>query len=207
MSSNTHIDDYEYKKTVEFLHGYLKESSKYIFSRYCRGTNLFLTDIKKDSDNILSEEMSIILLWGTLGTIILKTHFNLDSANYFATGELKVLTDENKNMSRDFMKEFSNMQAGHIRGIFEENKIMLGMSLPFLVLGKDEKLFRKIRDADSEIYLWKLEDENKNTLSCAVEFCLNDYLMLKNISSALQNDIEKNNSAERLEAEGDVVFL
>ena len=79
MSNEVNIKDYNYKRTVEFLQSFLKESCKFTFNRYCKIASLTLIDVTEEPNETsvaFTEEMSMIVLWGSLGTIILKSHFN-----------------------------------------------------------------------------------------------------------------------------------
>jgi CheY-specific phosphatase CheX len=197
----------ESTKATGALMNYIKESCKHTFNRYRKNANTSLFDLDDKEEEVLFGEMSTIVLWGATATIILKLHFNLNTASYYASHEIKEMNDETINMCRDFMKEFSNMQAGHIRGFFEEHKVFFGMSLPFLGLGIDEPIFKRLRGEIETIYKWKLVDENNNSFVCSAEVTLNNQEAFLTLQNEMKADIEKYNSADSAEEEGDVMFL
>ncbi len=207
MSTAVAIKTSELDAAYVFLKYYLKENSRQTFLRYSRATEITIVDLPEEpADTALAEEMSLILLWGKLGTIILKTHFDPSDLSTHLAQNFANSSNNNLKLSRDFIKEFSNMQAGYIRGLLEEHNILVGMSLPFSTCGTDEIKFRKIRDPGVDLTIWKLVDANQKSIRCSAEIILNDFTVVRDIQSRLEADIIKNNSS-KVEDDGDVEFI
>jgi hypothetical protein len=81
----------------------------------------------------------------------------------------------------------------------------MGMSLPFLAEGKDELIFRKIRDPRSMGYEWKILMEDGDSFKLTLEICILETTNIltkidKLEASMIDGDIED-------DSDGEVEFL
>ncbi len=58
----------------------------------------------------------------------------------------------------DFIKEFSNLQAGSLKAVIESNNSDIGMSLPIIMQGFEDLYFRDRADVAESI--WKITNSN-----------------------------------------------
>jgi len=190
--------------TTSFFQEYIKKATCMRLSQYCRKTPFTIKDCDETSNsNALSEEMSIIMLWSSVGSIILKIHFNMKMATKLASITLgRDESEISSKVAREFCTEISNMQASYMRGVLEKHDIYFGMSLPFLVAGEDEVIFRKVRDPRASTSVWKLCSDD-NELICTSEVMLFESNPFEKIRSMLEIDIVDVGN----KATGDVVFL
>ena len=115
---------------------------------YVNKSDLSLIEGVKDPiEDCYDLEMSIIMLWGFLGSVTLKLYFNIDKAIKLTANSLNIPVSEvDPQIARSFIAEFSNNQGGYLKGFLEKSEILTSMSLPMLAHGSDEATFRKIRD-------------------------------------------------------------
>lgn len=141
--------------------------------------------VTEKQDKYYGDQMSIIMLWGIIGSFVLKIHFETSIATTLAANALqKKVSDINTDMACDYMKEFCNLNASFIKGFFEKNNLLFGMSLPFLADGQDEIVFRKIRDPRAQYSVWKLSDAH-HSLILTSEICLLEPKPIREIETAL----------------------
>lgn len=194
------------ESTVAFFERMLKEISKNRLNKYCNGANVKLDlNLKEDNRDVYGEEMSIIMLWGHIGSVVLKTHYTMQGAKALAAiGMNKPASEIPSKVARDFLREYSNMQAGYIRGLFEKYSVLLGMSLPFSAKGEDEVIFKKIRDPRSQVSKWSLQF-GTFALTGSSEVFLPDPATIESIRNQLEKEVLEDSIST--ENDGDVQFI
>jgi CheY-specific phosphatase CheX len=146
---------------IEILQNFIAKSSLHRMMKYSKNFNFKIesVNLNENKTDYFGDKISIIMLWGTIGSFVLKIHFDSNSAVTLASHAMKKLDqDTNSEMAYDFMKEFCNLQASYIKGFIENHKLMFGMSLPFLADGTDEVIFRKIRDPRAKYSAFRVSD-------------------------------------------------
>ena len=144
------------------------------------------------------------MLWSSVGAIFVKIHFDLEVAKKLAAGGLEKSPDEvSREMALDFLKECSNGIGGFVRSSFESNQMLMGLSLPFLAEGKDELIFRKIRDPRAMAYDWEITLEDKSSFNLSLEFCILEPNNIISKIDKLEALMVDSNSA----SDGEVDFL
>jgi hypothetical protein len=134
------------------------------------------------------DKMCIIMLWGMIGSFVLKIHFETNTAIALTAAALQKGADEiSVDMACDYMKEYCNVQASFIKGFFEKQKLLFGMSLPFTADGHDEIVFKKIRDPRAQYSVWRLSD-GQHSLVLTSEICLLEKQPIREIEQILNKD-------------------
>ncbi|PWU18035.1 MAG: hypothetical protein C5B49_07820 [Bdellovibrio sp.] len=174
---------------------YLVAISKSSYARHTGRSASVSTDANdaKLQGPVFAEEMSIILLWGSVGSIILKSHFNLKFAKRKAGQNLQIPEAKvDERTALDFMGEFMNLQGGAVRSAFGGTEFSMGMSLPFLALGSDEAIFRKIRDPRSQFQTWRCHEGNSDDeLICTSEIYIHDFVVMESMSRKVEAETKK----------------
>ena len=176
--------------------------------RYIRRTNLELVEniVQKDEE-AYNSEMSIIMLWGEIGSITLKVHFSLDIASALSSKTSNVSIEKiESQLAKEFIKEFSNHQGGYLKGFFEKSNFVMGMSLPFLARGVDEIIFRKIRDPRASFDVFKINIDDLQ-LFLTSEICLIDSSAIEKSISSFEVEIEKCSLPQKIEDDGVIDFF
>lgn len=172
---------------VEILQNYISVSSLGRMKKYTHN-NAFRIDVDKNEerkDQYFGEHMSIIMLWGMIGSIVLKVHFDMKTAMKLAAEAFgRNQSEITVEFACDFMKEFCNLEASNIKGFFEKHKLMFGMSLPFLADGHDEIIFKKIRDPRANYSFWRLTSGTQQLILTS-EICLLEKAPIRDIRAAL----------------------
>ncbi len=80
---------------------------------------------------------STILLWGPAARISLHVQFDLQTAQLLAeqASANNPLRGDQMNieaLAKDFISEFSNLHAGHLRSLFSRHQLNFGLSLPLV---------------------------------------------------------------------------
>lgn len=144
-------------------------------SQYCRGLAIRAEELAPERagpTGAYGEEMSLILISGNSGTIILKTHFDIAVARRLAAHTYeRPETEVSDEIACEFIKEYSNLLAGAFRGAFEKYGLLMGMSLPFLSPGDDEVLYQKARESSIGHGLWTLASD-LGAVVCSAEIKL-----------------------------------
>lgn len=192
--------------TLQFLSYYIKEASRIQLEKYLRDVKISLVEHKVEKQEYaFGDEMSIIMLWSGLGSMVFKVHFALPICLDWASHGLKRdKANISNSTARDFMKEYNNVMGGFIRGTFERYQILVGMSLPFLAPGDHEVVFNKIRDPRALCSSWKLSD-GQHEVICSSEICLLEPDMVKQIRGDLEKYLVE--SAKVAEDAGEISFL
>jgi hypothetical protein len=193
--------------TTEFLSNFFATTARQRIGKMIRGMKLVAEPLENlKEDEVLGENISIIMLWSSIGAIFLKIHFTLDVAKKLAAGGLEKSPEEvSREMALDFMKECSNGVGGFVRSLFESNEMLMGMSLPFLAEGKDELIFRKIRDPRSSAYNWAIVLEDGSRFNLTFEICLLDPKSLLSKIDKLEEAMIEGDKEDT--SEGEVEFL
>ncbi len=181
------------QSTSEFLENYVIQTVKNALKKYGNDGSFEIHpfDVPPGSSESFAEHMSIILLWSEIGSMTLKTHFSLLTSQRLTARVLGRPVDQiSERSAMDFMREFNNMVGGRLRGDFEKNQILIGMSLPFLTRGEDEVVFRNIRDPRSKCRVWKLKSP-ENELYFSTEVCLVDGKPIDAARSQLEAELQK----------------
>jgi CheY-specific phosphatase CheX len=175
---------------IEILQKFVARVSASRMTKYSHFSNFKLEAIPNDEKNneFYGNKMTIIMLWGMIGSFVLKVHFDTNTAIALAKHSMdKESSEIDADMGCDFMKEFCNLQASFIKGFFEKHKLMFGMSLPFLADGQDEIVFRKIRDPRAKYSVWRLSDGEHNMVLSS-EICLLEREPIKLIENYLRKE-------------------
>ncbi len=193
--------------TIKFANSFFATMAKQRIEKMIRGKKISLDPLElKNAGDVLGEHISIIMLWSPVGAMFLKIHFDLNAAKQMAAGGLeRSLEDVSKEMAFDFMKECSNGVGGFVRSLFEKNQLLMGMSLPFLADGRDEVIFRKIRDPRSVASNWDLKLDGGGSFRYTAEVCLLEPKSIEKIRPQLEAAMSEGDKAES--KEGEVEFL
>lgn len=190
-----------------FLSQCIRSTTQGQFNLYCNTTDFTIIDLPEEElKKPHGEEMSIILIWGSIVQINLKMHFSLEMARSLAAEKMGQKPENIADRAaRDYMTEFSNLQAGHFRALFKDYGISLGMSLPFSAMGEDEFIFRKIRDPRACPKTWRISN-GKYELFCTTEITLLDASSFEQVMSQCGSDVAR--LEEHIAADsGDVEFI
>lgn len=185
---------FDLPKANNFLQNYIIEMSASRLTKHCQTLKFKSDSISSyDKSAILGDEISMILLWGEIGSVVLKAHYRCDTAQDICANALGI-TKENVNieMVRAYMNEYNNLMGGFFRGVLESAKVLVGMSLPFITKGADEECFFKIRDPRYTFTKWDVKSDRGHVISCTSEILiLNPKLILENeavLTKALDDD-------------------
>lgn len=174
---------------------------------YINKTDLQMSEECKDSVENSESEMSVIMLWGVLGSVTLKLYFDIDKAIKLTALALNTpVSDVQPKMARAFMTEFSNNQGGYLKGFLETRGIMTSMSLPMLADGADEATLKKIRDPRAMLDQGCICIDGME-FRFTSEICLLDPAPVLAGSSRIQEEIDSNYSSQKLEDSGEVSFF
>jgi len=147
------------------------------------------------TDFIPRDKMSLMILWGEPGILTVKTHFDVATARFLVENHPYMpkgdVTDEK---CEDFMREFSNHQCGTVRSLLQRHGINFSMSLPFLALGGDEAVFKKVRDPRAYVCAWRYT-HGPHVIDCSLESYLCEPRLLEDLRSGIakETDNQKNN--------------
>jgi CheY-specific phosphatase CheX len=103
--------------------------------------------------------MGLILVSGKEVRVTFKTYFNIKDVRIILASMLgKEPSDMSKELAIDFMKEFSNLTAGFIKKILEENEnpIDTGISLPIVTKGFDDLFYKAINAKEIQDF-WAID--------------------------------------------------
>lgn len=185
---------FDLPKANNFLQNYIIEMSASRLTKHCQTLKFKSDSISAyEKSLVLGDEISMILLWGEIGSVVLKAHYNIDVAKNICANALGI-SNENVTleMVRAYMNEYNNLMGGFFRGVLESAKVIVGMSLPFITKGVDEECFFKIRDPRYTFTKWDVKSDKGHLLSCTSEILvLNPKLILENelvLNDALEND-------------------
>lgn len=196
---------------MDFFKLFLRETSRMRLSKHCRDLQVTAEDWTESlrSDGSISEYISSIMLWGGPGRIMLKAHFDLDTAASWASHGLQMAESElDDSVAIDFFREFCNLHAGYLRGVLESNGLLFGISLPFIMAGDSEGMFQELQGAKVETSAWRLSDGNRSIV-CTAEIEIVDRKALIAIQPALENVLREEDlkKASGGDGGGDVEFL
>ncbi|MEO5971579.1 MAG: hypothetical protein ABIQ95_16765 [Bdellovibrionia bacterium] len=194
--------------TLEFLETYIVKSVKVGLKRYGKDGTFTISNREgaENKSTHYSDRISIILLWSNIGAITLKIHFKIETAKKLA-GKIFNLpaTQIADEAAMDFMRELNNIVGGGIRGDFEKNKILVGMSLPFVAQGMDEAVFKKIRDPRTTCNVQKLSN-GEDEVTVSTEIYLEDAEAVERVRETLQKDLDARDNSDT-DNLGDVDFF
>lgn len=195
---------------MDFFKRFLRETSRMRLSKHCRDLQVTAEEWADGvrADGSISEYISSIMLWGGPGRIMLKAHFDLDTAAAWASHGLQMAeSDLDDSVAIDFFREFCNLHAGYLRGVLESNGLLFGISLPFIMAGDSEGMFQELQGTTVETCAWRLSDGNRSIV-CSAEIEIVDPKALFAIEPALETamqeeDLKKASGGD----DGDVEFL
>lgn len=180
-------------REVSILQSFVGKTSLERLKKYSHLNDFKLETIPSDEklNKFYGDKMCIIMLWGMIGSFVLKIHFDTNTAIALTAEALQKGANEiDVDMACDYMKEFCNVQASYIKGFFEKQKLLFGMSLPFTADGHDEIVFRKIRDPRAQYSVWRLSDGQHNVVLTS-EICLLEKQPIRDIEQILNKDISE----------------
>lgn len=189
---------FDLPKANNFLQNYIIEMSASRLTKHCQTLKFKSDSISAyEKSVILGDEISMILLWGEIGSVVLKSHYKMDVAQDICANALGIQRENvNVEMVRAYMNEYNNLMGGFFRGVLESAKVIVGMSLPFTTKGADEECFFKIRDPRYTFTKWDVKSDKGHIISCTSEILiLNPRLILDNeniMNTALENDKQNN---------------
>ncbi len=195
---------------MEFFKRFLRETSRMRLSKHCRDLEMKVDDWSESlrSDGSISEYISSIMLWGGPGRVMIKAHFDLETASAWAAHGLQMKENEvDDSVAIDFFREFCNLQAGYLRGVLEANRLLFGISLPFIMAGDSEGMFQELQGNSVETCAWRLLEGN-HAVICTAEIEIIDPKAIELVQPALETllieeDLKKASGAD----DGDVEFL
>lgn len=115
--------------------------------------------------------MGIILLSGPDLRVTFKVHYGSRKVRALAASAIGQAAKElSLNQIADFMREYCNMTAGHLKGFLDRGGLEVGISLPLIIRGFDE-IFFSAQDGKRVFgEMWKLHyAEAELTCSASVE--------------------------------------
>jgi hypothetical protein len=191
----------------EFMSSSFAIISRQRIEKMIRGKKLMLEPLKIDSmATVYGQHIGFIILWSSFGTISLKIHFNLDVAKILTSGGMiTAIENISRDLALDFMKECCNGIGGFLRSFFEENHMLMGISLPFLVDGSDELVFYKMRNPNAVLSNWQLRLESGEVLVLSFEFFLQNTSDFELIRPILKKTMEQ--GEREINSDGDVDFF
>jgi hypothetical protein len=190
----------------EFLKDYLVNLSAVRMGKHCLQYKFEASESQSyEAQPLAAEELSMILMWSEAATIILKIHYNIEVARQIAAAALgQTLHLTNDEMVRGYMSEFNNLQGGFFRGVLEDQKYLIGMSLPFNARGTDEALYFSKRNQEFTYTKWKLKSSENHEFFCSSEILINESLDFLKAESSLTAALEKDKVTE---GGGDIEFF
>jgi hypothetical protein len=197
----------------EFFKRFLRETSRLRLAKHCRDLNVVVEEWNNSvrPDGSIGEYISSIMLWGGPGRIMLKAHFDLDTAAAWAAHGLQMSESElEDSVAIDFFREFCNLHAGYLRGVLESNGLLFGISLPFIMAGDSEGTFQKLQGSSVESSAWRLTDGVRQVI-CTAEIEIVDPRSIASVQPALESilkeEMDKNAQGTDKTDGGDVEFL
>lgn len=118
---------------------------------------------------VLAHRMAVILVSGRKFRMTFKAQFSSDSARFFAHQAYNV--DESEvtiAQAEDFVREFCNTVAGHIKSGLVKNSVQVGLSLPTIARGFDNFYFREPSGESVFKDRWKLASHQAE-IYCTVQ--------------------------------------
>jgi CheY-specific phosphatase CheX len=193
---------------MNLIKSLIRSSLNARMQRYINKNEITLIEgLTEPSEGNYDTEMSIIMLWGVMGMITLKVHFNVEKAMILAALVQNVPVSEiSPKVARSVMSELSNIHAGNIKGFLGKCSIGTSMSLPFLADGNDESIFRKIRDPRAQMDLCRVIIGGVE-LSFSSEICLLNQNAIVEQAADIEKEIASNFLVQDLSVTGDVRFL
>jgi len=198
--------------SLDFLKHFLRESSRLRQTRHCRNMQLTIEDCPAGpngaADSTAKDYMSSIVLWGGPGRIKLKAYFDLDTAAAWASRGLQVQeADLEDSLAIDFFREFSNLQAGYLRGVLESGGVPMRLSLPFVASGEAEEIFQAPPEGQTESISWRISD-GERAIICTAEVEVADQEAFLQAQPALEEALRSEmRSLLNGDAGGDVEFF
>lgn len=154
-----------------------------------------------------SEEIAIIMVWGGVGAVNFKIHYDYSHAAAACASCLGRPRDSLAPKTvREFMRELCNLTAGYIRTFMQEHEVPMGMSLPFLAEGDDELIFQKLLDPRADLTAWRMKAGNVSFL-CSSEILVLEEEKLLALKDAFNQAVEDMKSGNVSDDDGDVNFL
>ncbi len=194
------------EKDVKLLMALIAQASASRFGKYCKIDFQVKDDCPELTDAKYASEIGMIMIWGSLGAVTLKVHFDIDVAIRYTAQSLGHAVDQvTEKTAREFVREMGNLIAGYLRGFFGKNKVVLGMSLPFLAKGEDESIFRKIRDPRAHFNRWILKSP-LGDLNCTAEVLFLEVETIAILNPIIKTEIEVFRSKTEPD-DGDVEFI
>jgi hypothetical protein len=191
----------------DFLFWYLSETSRIRLAKHCREDHFQISswDGSLRDDGSVSDKISSIMLWGAPGRIVLKTHFALATANEWAARAAgKPVEEIQEAFAVDFMREFSNLHAGSLRGQLEAHGLLFGISLPFIMAGNSERTLRELAGTKTATRGWLLTDGAHHVV-CTAELEIADSKRLERVRGALEAAVVGETAAPA--DDGEIQFL
>jgi hypothetical protein len=193
--------------TVDLVTNFVKATSRLRLLAHCRNLNISIdgwADEAGEASHPLHKLVSSIQLWNSLGRITLKVHFDIETAIAWAASGLNKSKDQVESaIALDFMREYSNLHAGFLRGLFESKGIEFAMTLPFV--NEDYHPRSRPATANYNTSSWMLTD-GQHEIRYSVELEFDDALNVDLVREVLLSD-EKEESDAEPNNEGLVEFL
>lgn len=193
---------------LSFLQRFLSETAAQRLRKHCRGMSVALLPWNGETliEDALADRTTSIMLWGAAGKMTIKAHFCLDTAVAWAAVGLNRHEDDVDDLvAVDFFREYSNLHAGYLRGVFEESGMLFGMSLPFVMPGEDEAVAREVRSPKVWTGAWVLSDESRHKVICSCEIELTDLTGIEKARAKLEAALKLGETDSA--SDGDVEFL
>lgn len=176
---------------AKYFQAFIAQSAAYRLSKYTKlnfevHPGAVLSVIQRNS-----EEIAVIMVWGSVGAVNFKIHYDYAQAAAACASCLGRTKDSLAPKTvREFMRELCNLTAGFLRTFMQKNQVPMGMSLPFLAEGDDELIFQKLLDPRADLTAWRLKAGSVSFL-CSSEILVLEESMLAGLKSEFESAVEQ----------------
>ena len=125
-------------KLIDSLKQILRQSSLLRWEACSQNSSFEIREIEGGykEGKVYANRISLILLAGNNINITIKMHFDNSNIKKLSSGLLSKKANEvSDTQACDFVKEFCNLMAGHIKKVFEDHDIHVESSLPISTRG------------------------------------------------------------------------
>jgi hypothetical protein len=189
----------------KFLSELLRDTSKLSLAKLCGEARI---GVKDAHDAAVAPESSSIQLMGPPGRIVLRCRYDLEVALKWSKARSESDKPIGKLEAIDLMREYTNLHAGTLSGLFDQVGIVMGMSLPLStsnVAPKAAKSVTNLPGKKSYRFEWLLSDGSSSIL-CIAEVELGRSELIESVYDSLEKAL-KSEVARGAKGGGGVEFF